>query len=62
MWVIKFKDICPDTGKIAQEASIATALEKMNADLIVFAMNQADEEPNREYFSVHETNSIRNDE
>jgi hypothetical protein len=58
MWTIKFKDINPDTGETSQEVEIAVSADRTHADAIVWAMNYADEEPNREYFAIHETNRI----
>ena len=58
MWTIKLKDIDPDTGKISQEVEIAVSADKNHADAIVWAMNHSDDEPNREYFLIHEINSI----
>ena len=55
MWTIKFKDTDPDTGETSQEVEIARSADKKHADAIVWAMSHADEEPNREYFAIHET-------
>ncbi len=54
MWVIKFKDIDPDTGKIAQEQVLAQSMNPLHADMICEALTLADsDQPNREYFYMH---------
>ena len=54
MWVIKFKDIDPDTGRIAQEQVLAQSMNPLHADMICEALSLADfDQPNREYFYIH---------
>ena len=60
MWVIKFKDIDPDTGEISQEMVLAHSMNPLHADMICEALGQADDHsPNRVYFSIHIDNEIR---
>jgi hypothetical protein len=51
---IRFRDIDPDTGGISQDTKIAICEANIHADWItrVLAMHGADEQPNREYYTV----------
>jgi hypothetical protein len=62
MWVIKFKDIDPDTGEISQEQVLAQSMNPLHADMICEALALADfDQPNRVYFSVHHVDENDND-
>jgi len=62
MWVIKFKDIDPDTGKISQEQVLAYSMNPLHADMICEALTLADfDQPNRVYFSIHHVDKNEDD-
>jgi hypothetical protein len=51
---IRFRDIDPDTGGISQDMKIATCEVASNAEWIKHALSMggADENPNREFYTV----------
>lgn len=56
MWLIKFKDTDPDTGQISQTMILAQTENSFHAEMIIAALSQADEEPNRTYFATKTPN------
>ena len=50
---IRAYDIDPDSGDVSKDWALAITLKKEAADLIVYAMNITDEEPNRMYYTLH---------
>jgi hypothetical protein len=56
MWLIKFKDTDPDTGKTSQEMVLAQSENSFHAEMIIAALTNSDEEPNRTYFAIKISN------
>ena len=62
MWLIKFKDIDPDTGEVAREKVLAQSENPFHAEMICEALTLADsDQPNRIYFSTRTLKEIEND-
>jgi hypothetical protein len=59
MWLIKLKDIDPDTGETSQEKVLAQSENHFHAEMIARALAEADfDQPNRVYF----TTRLKNDD
>jgi hypothetical protein len=60
-WEVRCVDIDPDTGKESKPVTVAIVKRREYLNVVLDAITNADDEPNREYFATQVVNTTITD-